>query len=76
MKITIVCSYKDSEKLEIIKTPDKFCKEGVIYLLPNGEICLEDYAAKYKHEIYILKKRYAYLEKARNWILKNIRDEK
>lgn len=27
MKITIVCSLKDSENLEIVKMPDKFCED-------------------------------------------------
>lgn len=59
-------------EIEILHEVSSHLPPGRVFLIPNGTSLLE-FESKYKDELLTLQKRYEYLERARNWILKNIR---
>jgi len=78
MKITIVCSIKDSEKLEIVKIPDSFCKDGLVYTFSNDKISLYDYAKEVeylKEQLNKAKEVIGYYANPENWDFEEILDD-
>jgi hypothetical protein len=72
MKVTITIFHSPSCEVEAKYEQSPYCDGDTVYLVPNN-VSLQDYAQEYKNEIAMLKKRYKYLEKARGWIIKNIK---
>lgn len=75
MKHVITLCRAPGTDIEILQEVSPYVPTDKVFLVPHGT-SLEDYAQKYKDELNTLQKRYEYLERARNWILKNIRGEK
>jgi len=75
MKLTVLHPPSMSGKLEISLEVSSYCVEDRVYVLPHG-VTLVSLFQEYKDRIEDLETRYAYLEKARNWIVKNIRSKK
>lgn len=72
--ITLVKSPATEVKVVIQNSP--YVHSDDIYLIPEGDVSLLDYAATYKQKLAALERRYAYLERARDWILSNLRTNK
>ena len=75
MKHVIKLCRAPGTDIEIVQEVSPYVPNDRVFLVPQG-ISLEDYAQKYKDELKTLQKRYEYLERARIWILKNIRNDK
>jgi hypothetical protein len=73
MKHVITLCRAPSTDIEILQEVSAYCPSDKVFIIPNGTTLENCVSAKdYKD----LQKRYAYLEKARTWILKNIRGGK
>ncbi len=70
--IYLICSYSSVNTFDIKVTPDVHAKEDVVYIMQDG-ISLEDYAQEWKNKVQELEKRYSYLERGREWAIKNFR---
>ncbi len=75
MKVQIICSVRNRPNIDIELTSDVCVPDGIAYFI-SSEISLEDYAQEWKNKVRVLERRYSYLERARGWIIKNIRGVK
>ena len=61
-----------SDNVEVEKIASIYVPKDTVYFIAK-DMSLQDYAQEYKNELYALKKRYAYLERGRNWVVRNLR---
>jgi len=70
--ITLICSPVSKEKFDVEIITDIYAKPDTVYVMPD-KILLEDYAQEWKNKVRELEKRYSYLERSREWAIKNFR---
>lgn len=74
MKHVITLCRAPSTDIEIVQEVSAYCPRDSVFLIPSDGTTFENCVSIKDYNN--LKKRYAYLEKARTWILKNIRGSK
>jgi hypothetical protein len=73
MKHVITLCRAPGADIEILQEVSPFVPQNRVFIIPTGTT-LEHCAKEYKDKLEELQKRYEYLERARSWILRNIRN--
>lgn len=71
-EIWFVCSYKTLDTFEVKKIPDRNCPDDQAFIVPQG-MTYERACEEVHRRNAELERRYRYMEKARNWVVHNLR---
>lgn len=72
IKLNIVVAPCNTNNVEIKIIPDSYASNDHVYVMSDG-VTLQDYAKEWKDKVRELESRYRYLERGRDWAIKNFR---